>query len=114
MVDEKLPKGTELSKIERKTAVITIHLGQPTAKYRAALGSATQIQLNDRFAKVADVRSFVINERNSMKQADQAVSKIALKADQHTKMGIMTDVKLELRKAGTLSLMYSAEERNAQ
>lgn len=114
MVDEKLPAGTELSKIERKTAVITIHLGQATAKYRGMLGTATQIQLNDRFAKVSDVRSFVINERNAMKQADQAVSKIALKADQHTKMGIMTDVKLELRKAGTLSLMYSADERNEQ
>ena len=95
-VEYTLPKGTHLSKIERQ------------------LGSSARIQLNDRFANVKEVAPFVVNERSLMRQADQAVMKIALKTDQKVKMGIITDVKMELRKARALSLMYSADERNKQ
>jgi hypothetical protein len=49
-----------------------------------------------------------------MRQADQAIMKVALKADQNVQMGVMTDVKMELRHARALSIMYSAEERNKQ
>ena len=113
-IDFKLPKGTGLSKIERKTAVVNIHIGSPSKQYVSQLGSSTRIQLNDRFANVREVAPFVVNERSLMRQADQAIMKVALKADQNVQMGIMTDVKMELRHARALSIMYSAEERNKQ
>ena len=113
-VEYTLPKGTHLSKIERKTAVVNIHIGSPSKQYVAQLGSSTRVQLNDRFANVKEVAPFVVNERSLMRQADQAVMKIALKTDQNVRMGIITDVKMELRKARALSLMYSADERNKQ
>ena len=113
-IDFKLPKGTELSKIERKTAVVNIYIGRPSSNYISQFGTGTRVQLNDRFANPSDVGPFVINERNSMRQADQAVMKVALKADENVSMGVMTDVKMELRKARSLSLMYSADERNAK
>ena len=110
-IDFKLPKGTELSKIERKTAVVNIYIGRPSSNYISQFGTGTRVQLNDRFANPSDVGPFVIN---SMRQADQAVMKVALKADENVSMGVMTDVKMELRKARSLSLMYSADERNAK
>ena len=113
-VEYTLPKGTNLSKIERKTAVVNIHIGSPSRQYVSQLGSSARIQLNDRFANVKEVSPFVVNERSLMRQADQAVMKVALKTDQHVRMGIITDVKMELRKARALSLMYSADERNKQ
>ena len=113
-VEYTLPKGTHLSKIERKTAVVNIHIGSPSRQYVSQLGSSARIQLNDRIANVKEVAPFVVNERSLMRQADQAVMKIALKTDQKVKMGIITDVKMELRKARALSLMYSADERNKQ
>ena len=70
--------------------------------------------MNDRFAEVKEVRSFVENERNNMRQADQAVMKVALKSDQNVQMGILTDLKMELRHARALALMYSADARNKQ
>ena len=113
-VEYTLPKGTNLAKIERKTAVVNIHIGSPSRQYVSQLGSSARIQLNDRFANVKEVSPFVVNERSLMRQADQAVMKVALKTDQHVRMGIITDVKMELRKARALSLMYSADERNKQ
>ncbi len=113
-IEFKLPKGTGLSKIERKTAVVNIHIGSPSKQYVGQFGTSTRVQLNDRFANVKDVAPFVINERSLMRQADQAIMKVALKADQNVQMGIMTDVKMELRHARALSIMYSAEERNKQ
>ena len=113
-IEFKLPKGTGLSKIERKTAVVNIYVGSPSKQYAAQFGTSPRIQLNDRFASVKDVAPFVANERADMRQADQAIMKVALKADQDVQMGIMTDVKMELRRARALSLMYSAEDRNKQ
>ena len=113
-IEFKLPKGTGLSKIERKTAVVNIYVGSPSKQYASQFGTSTRIQLNDRFASVKDVAPFVANERSDMRQADQAIMKVALKADQDVQMGIMTDVKMELRRARALSLMYSAEDRNKQ
>ena len=113
-VEYTLPKGTNVSKIERKTAVVNIHIGSPSRQYVSQLGSSARIQLNDRFANVKEVSPFVVNERSLMRQADQAVMKVALKTDQNVRMGIITDVKMELRKARALSLMYSADERNKQ
>ncbi len=113
-IEFKLPKGTGLSKIERKTAVVNIYVGSPSKQYASQFGTSTRIQLNDRFASVKDVAPFVANERADMRQADQAIMKVALKADQDVQMGIMTDVKMELRRARALSLMYSAEDRNKQ
>ena len=113
-IEFKLPKGTGLSKIERKTAVVNIYVGSPSKQYASRFGTGTRIQLNDRFASVKDVAPFVANERSDMRQADQAIMKVALKADQDVQMGVMTDVKMELRRARALSLMYSAEDRNKQ
>ena len=109
-----VPQGTELEKLEKKSAVSYIYVGPPTDALRAQMGSSTRIQLNDRFANVKEVAPFVVNERSLMRQADQAVMKVALKTDQNVRMGIITDVKMELRKARALSLMYSADERNKQ
>jgi hypothetical protein len=37
--------------------------------------------------------------------------KMSLKIDKETQMGIITDVKMELRKAMALSIVYSATQR---
>ncbi|MBQ2457137.1 MAG: biopolymer transporter ExbD, partial [Bacteroidaceae bacterium] len=77
---------------------------------RAQLGSGTRIQLNDRFAEPREVMDFVAQERQGMmNQAEQVIS---IKADQKTKMGIITDIKEVLRKSWALRINYSASRRN--
>ena len=105
-----VPAGTELEKLEKKSAVSFIYVGPPTDQLRATMGSGTRIQLNDRFAEPAESMDFVAQERASM--SDQAAQQISLKVDQKTKMGIVTDIKQVLRKSWALKINYSASKRN--
>lgn len=105
-----VPSGTELEKLEKKSAVSFIYVGPPTDQLRSSMGSGTRIQLNDRFAEPAEVMDFVAQERASM--SDQAAQQISMKIDQKTKMGIVTDIKQVLRKSWALKINYSASKRN--
>ena len=104
-----VPQGTELEKLEKKSAVSYIYVGPPTDALRAQMGSSTRIQLNDRYAEPREVMDFVAQERQGM--ANQAEQVISIKADSKTQMGIITDIKEVLRKSWALSINYSATRR---
>lgn len=110
-VEYKTPRGTEIEKLERKSLASNIHIGKPNREFRAKLGSQSRIQLNDKFADVSNIREYVQNERESLQERDKPFMKIVLKADVETQMGIITDVKMELRKAYALAVVYAAENR---
>ena len=74
-----VPQGTELTKLEKKSAVSFIYVGPPTDQLRAQMGSGTRIQLNDRYAEPREVMDFVAAERKGMvNEGDQVIS---IKAD---------------------------------
>ena len=104
-----VPQGTELEKLEKKSAVSYIYVGPPTDALRAQMGSSTRIQLNDRYAESREVMDFVAQERQGM--ANQAEQVISIKADSKTQMGIITDIKEVLRKSWALRINYSATRR---
>ena len=52
MVEFKVPKGTEIEKMTKKSLVSYIYVGKPTRELRAKVGNGTQIQLNDKFASL--------------------------------------------------------------
>ena len=104
-----VPAGTELKKLENKSAVSFIYVGPPTDNLRAQLGSSTRIQLNDRFAEAREVMDFVAAERKGM--TNQAAQIISIKADQNTQMGVITDIKEVLRKSWAVRINYSASRR---
>ena len=125
-VEFKAPTGTELSKIERKTAVINLYIGTPNENNRSKHGTNSVVQINDKVIPVHEVGMRVAEEHNSMKGEDRAQMRVVLKIDAgdgtegrrrpSTTMGIVSDVKEELREIGALSIMYSAGEvkRNEQ
>lgn len=112
MVDFKVPSGTEIEKMTKKSLVSYIYVGKPTRELRARMGSGTQIQLNDKFANLYEVQDYVYQEREAMKESDKPFMKVSLKVDKDTRMGIVTDIKQELRKAWALNINYSANPRN--
>ncbi len=110
-VEFKVPQGTELEKLEKKSLVTFIYVGKPTAEFRKKLGSESRIQLNDSYAEVDEVQDFIYQERSSMKEEDQAMMTVSMKIDKDTRMGIVTDIKNALRKAYALKINYSAQPR---
>ena len=105
-----VPQGTELEKLEKKSAVSFIYVGPPTDQLRAQMGSGTRIQLNDRYAEPQEIMDFVAAERKGM--MDQTQQIMSIKADKDTQMGIITDIKEVLRKSYALRINYSATHRN--
>ncbi|MEG1546581.1 MAG: biopolymer transporter ExbD [Bacteroides sp.] len=110
-VEFKVPTGTELEKLEKKSLVTFIYVGRPTKDLRKKMGSESRIQLNDKFADVAEIQDYITQERTGMKEEDQPFMTVSLKIDQETKMGIVTDIKQALRQAYALKINYSAQPR---
>ena len=77
---------------------------------QAKFGTAPRIQLNDSYKNTKDILDFVAAERDKLNEADRAAMTICLKADGTTKMGIVTDVKQELRRANALKINYAASK----
>lgn len=110
-VEFKVPQGTELEKLEKKSLVTFIYVGQPTLEFRKKMGSESRIQLNDSYAEVAEIQDYITQERSSMKEEDQPFMTVSMKIDKDTKMGIVTDIKQALRQAYALKINYSATKR---
>ena len=110
MVKIRYPEATEISKIQKKSLVSYIYIGEPLKQYQSTYGTASRIQLNDKWASVNEIQSFIINERETMDESERPQMITALKIDENTKMGIVADVKTELRKAAALHILYSSRK----
>ncbi len=102
------PKANELVKLEKKDLVSNIHVGVPLRKFQKTFGTEPRIQLNDAFATIDDIQAFISTEREARKEELRNKLTTSLKVDRFTKMGIIIDIKQELRKASSLKLNYSA------
>ncbi len=101
------PEATEVQKLERKELVGYIYVGPPL---RAEYGTEARIQLNDVFANVADIPEFIEKEKTAISEAERAFYTTSLKVDAETKMGIVTDIKQELRRIGAYKISYSTRK----
>lgn len=103
------PEATELTKLEKKSLVNHIFIGKPVKKYQAKYGTSPRIQLGDKFAEMDEIAKFVEEHRLKLNEKERPAVITSLKVDGQTTMGIVTDVKTELRKANQLKVNYSAK-----
>ena len=106
-VEIQTPKATEVDKLERKSLVSYIYIGEPIKSLQDTFGTEPRIQLNDAFATKRDIVQFVEIERENTDEAERPLMTFSMKVDNGVKMGIVTDVKQELRKANALKINYS-------
>ncbi len=104
------PKATEVAKLEKKSLVSYIYIGKPIKALQGAFGTASRIQLNDAFASLDDIPLFVEMEKEERDEVERNKITWSLKVDKDTKMGIVTEVKQELRKVNALKLNYSTKK----
>ncbi len=102
-----LPKATEFVKLEKKSLVSSIYIAAPTMQWQKIYGTQPVLQLNESIADVSKIAEFVELEKNSMPANDRSQMTVSLKVDSKVKMGIVSDVKMELRKANALKISYS-------
>ncbi|MAM05137.1 MAG: biopolymer transporter ExbD [Flavobacteriales bacterium] len=109
-VDVLTPKATEIKKMEKKSLVSYIYIGEPIKRLQASYGTSPRIQLNDAFASVEEIQEFIATEREARDEKEIPYMTTSIKADETVKMGIITDVKQELRKANALKINYSTRK----
>ena len=109
-VSVKVPEASEVVKLERKDLNSYINIGTPIRALQAQYGTEPRIQLNDSFKTTTDIRDFIAAERDSNSEADRQFMTVSIRADQDVRMGIVSDVKQELRRCSALKIMYSARK----
>ena len=114
MVRQSMPDATEIKKLEKKSLVSYIYVGTPVERLQGTYGTKARIQLNDAFATVEDIAQFITTERAARDEKEVPFMTTSIKADRDTKMGVVTDVKQELRKANALKINYSTRKKAVQ
>ncbi|MAX79127.1 MAG: biopolymer transporter ExbD [Crocinitomicaceae bacterium] len=109
LVEVEQPSASEVEKLENKSLVFYIYIGEPMDP--SLYGTASRVQLNDAIADINDVRPAVETFRTTKVEAEIPLITTSLKVDKATKMGIVTDVKQELRLAQALKISYAAFEK---
>ncbi|WP_339649552.1 biopolymer transporter ExbD [uncultured Salegentibacter sp.] len=113
MVENKLPFADQVEKLDKKDLVMYIYAGKPSPRYQERFGSEARIQLNDKFASVGEVQQFIFAERETKREELVPYLTTALKVDEETNMGLVSDIKQELRKAEALKINYTTKEGDA-
>ena len=112
-VDVSQPEATEVKKMEKKSLVSYIYIGSPTTSQQTSFGTKARIQLNDvTFSRkeVREIQNFIISERLQKDEDEIPYMTTSIKADASVTMGIVTDVKQELRKVNALKINYSTKK----
>ncbi|PKP16718.1 MAG: biopolymer transporter ExbD [Bacteroidetes bacterium HGW-Bacteroidetes-23] len=110
MIQNALPKADQVTKLEKKDRVMFIFAGKPHEKYRSQYGDGARIQLNDRLSDVSEIRNFVLAERAARDPALEKVLTTSLKVDKEVKMGLVGEIKQELRKVEALKINYTTNQ----
>ncbi len=101
------PRASQVVKLENKSCITTLLVGKPR---EAKFGAEARIQFNDDFVEIENIVPKMTQQRQSMKEADQPKMQINMKIDSDTKMGVVTELKTELRKAQCLKISYAARK----
>ena len=97
-----VPKGIEMRKLTNKSSVVNIYIGR--------IGDDWRVQLNGDLVTVKDIPTRIENLRAAMSPENAEHLTVSLRADRHTPMGIISDVKQALQKSYALRINYSATE----
>lgn len=103
------PEATEIDKLENKSLVDYIYIGEPVNT--KVYGTVPKIQLDDDFATINDIQDYILQRRSERSEGEQGLVTVSLKVDEETKMGLVTDVKQELRDVQALKINYSTKQK---
>ena len=105
------PYASELTKLEKKSLVNYLYVGKPTDRFKELYGTKPQLQLGDKIATVGEIPIFLEKHRIKVAEAERPGITSSLRIDGQVTMGIVQDVKIQLRKSNQLKVNYSAKQR---
>jgi len=113
MIKNELPYADQVEKLQKKDLVMYVYAGKPSDRYQRQYGTEARVQLNDKFADVSDIKQFIIEERESKREELKNKLTTSLKIDGETNMGLVSDIKYELRRAEAFRINYTTKKGDA-
>ena len=103
-IENRLPGADQVEKLEKDRSMF-IYAGKPSAQYKN-FGTEARIQINDKFASLEHVQAAVQEARAALRPELQDRLVVALKVDEDTNAGLISDIKQKLREINALKIMY--------
>ena len=125
LVRYETPQGTELSKPKGKQPQLYIYVGSQvvsTSKNGVSSSENTEkqgdspmkIQVNNRFVEPEQLAAAIEKEKMNFSATERNALTASLKADRHTPMQVIMQIKQALREAGISRINYSATQKMNQ
>ena len=93
-----IPTANQVQKLDKKDPVIYVYAGD------------AKIQINDVFVDVEQVGTPILKYKEGLQERYKEAFITSLKIDKHTKMGIIGDLKEQLRDINALKINYITKE----
>ncbi|HLS30525.1 MAG TPA: biopolymer transporter ExbD [Flavobacteriaceae bacterium] len=111
MVRNTLPKADQVEKLKKDRSVY-IYAGRPSDRYVEQYGTEGKIQIGDKFTDISNLKFALTEARARLLPELQDRIMIALKVDEETNTGLVTDIKQELRELNMLKIIYVTSPGN--
>ena len=98
-----VPAGTEVRKMEQKSDVINLYIGDDG-----------RIQIDNQLVTLDGIIPYINKVRQTLSPEQAERLTVSLKADRKTPMGTIADVRQKLQKAYSLKINYSGSEAARQ
>lgn len=105
-----VPEGNEVRKLANKSSVVNIYIGKQVNEETGRQGEDWLVQLNGDLVKPEELPARIEQIRATMSPELAEHLTVSLRADRHTPMGIIQDVKQALQQSYALRINYSATE----
>lgn len=102
----KIPTARQLKEIQNKSLISQINIGMP--KDVEKFGSEPRIEADGMLIEVNDIVSFIMKEKDELPTYSRDRIIVLLKADEDVPMGIISDLKQELKKANARRIVFAA------
>ncbi len=111
MVRNVLPKADQTEKL-KKDRSLYIYAGKPSDRYEDKYGTEGKIQIGDKYTDIANIKFAMTEARLALLPELQDRVMVALKVDENTNTGLVSDIKQELRQLNLLKIIYITSPGN--
>lgn len=111
-VQQRIPEATQLRKLQRKSLVTNLYIGEP--KKTEQFGKEAKIQADDVFIEPKDIVLWVNRQKDLLPENERDQLTVAMKVDNEAKRGIIADVESELRKANARKILYTTKQKKEE
>ncbi len=105
LVEQNLPKADQVEKLKKDRSVF-IFAGKPSEQYKDKYGNEGRVQIGDKYTDISKIGMALSEARGKLIPELQNKVVVALKVDDDTNTGLVTDIKEELRELNMVRIIY--------